>query len=97
VYNFLFSLLFPGINTKDANSKPKLLRASAYQQMNLKSDDWFIDAEIMLSVKDLGLKFHEFPIEFYELSGRSSFVKFPAIWEFIKNLVEYRLGGRKNK
>ncbi len=97
VYNGLFSLLFSGIDTKDANSKPKVLRASAYQQMNLRSDDWFIDAEIMLKVRDLGLKFHEFPIEFYELSGRSSFVKFPAIWEFIKNLIEYRLGGSKGK
>lgn len=97
VYNALFSVLFPGINTKDANSKPKILRASAYQMMQLKSDDWFIDAEIMLNVRDLGLKFNEFPIEFYELSGRSSFVKFPAIWEFIKNMIEYRLRGSKRR
>jgi len=95
VYNVLFSSLFPGINTKDANSKPKILTASAYEQMSLKSDDWFIDAEIMLNVRDL--KFNEFPIEFYELAGRSSFVKLPAVWEFIKNLVEYRLGGSKEK
>lgn len=96
-YNALFSSLFPGINTKDANSKPKILRSSAYKQMSLKSDDWFIDAEIMLNVRDLKLKFYEFPIEFYELAGRSSFVKFPAIWEFIKNLVEYRFGRRNKK
>jgi glycosyltransferase involved in cell wall biosynthesis len=92
VYNFLFSILFPGINSKDANSKPKILRASAYQKMDLKSDDWFIDAEIMLNVRDHGMRFSELPIEFYELEGRSSFVKPAAIWEFMKNLFNYRVG-----
>jgi len=92
VYNFLFSILFPGINSKDANSKPKILRSSAYDKMKLKSDDWFIDAEIMLNVRDHGMAFEELPIEFYELEGRTSFVKPAAIWEFIKNLITYRFG-----
>ena len=91
-YNVLFSIIFPGIGSKDANSKPKILKASAYEQMNLKSDDWFIDAEIMLNVRDKRMTFFELPIEFYELEGRSSFVKPAAIWEFIKNLYEYRAG-----
>ena len=90
VYNFLFSILFPGINSEDANSKPKILKASAYQQMKLKSDDWFIDAEIMLNIRDKKMTFYELPIEFYELEGRSSFVKPAAIWEFMKNLFNYR-------
>lgn len=94
-YNVLFLILFPGINTKDANSKPKILAAEAYRQMVLKSDDWFIDAEIMLNVRDKKLKFYELPIEFYELEGRTSFVKPAAIWEFIKNLYSYRV--RKTK
>lgn len=92
VYNILFSMLFPGIGSQDANSKPKILKKEAYAQMKLRSDDWFIDAEIMLNVRDLGLTFHEIPIEFYELEGRSSFVKLPAIVEFMKNLFEYRMG-----
>ncbi len=92
VYNVLFGLMFPGINSKDANSKPKILKASAYQQMKLRSDDWFIDAEIMLNVRDKQMSFKELPIEFYELEGRSSFVKPAAIWEFIKNLFNYRFG-----
>ncbi|MFT6210425.1 MAG: glycosyltransferase involved in cell wall biosynthesis [Bacteroidia bacterium] len=91
-YNVLFSILFSGIGSKDANSKPKILKASAYEQMNLKSDDWFIDAEIMLNVRDKKMTFFELPIEFYELEGRSSFVKPAAIWEFIKNLYDYRAG-----
>lgn len=92
VYNILFSVLFPGIGSKDANSKPKILKSSAYQQMSLKSDDWFIDAEIMLNIRDKKMTFFELPIEFYELEGRSSFVKPEAIWEFVKNLYQYRVG-----
>lgn len=92
VYNFLFGLMFPGINSKDANSKPKILKASAYDQMSLQSDDWFIDAEIMLNARDKNMTFKELPIEFYELEGRTSFVKPAAIWEFIKNLFNYRFG-----
>jgi glycosyltransferase involved in cell wall biosynthesis len=92
VYNFIFSIIFPGIGSQDANSKPKILKASAYEQMDLKSDDWFIDAEIMLNVRDKKMTFFELPIEFYELEGRSSFVKPAAIWEFMKNLYEYRVG-----
>ena len=92
VYNALFLILFPGINCRDANSKPKILTKEAYQKMNLKSDDWFIDAEIMLNVRDLELKFHEVPVEFYQLEGRTSFVKPSAILEFIKNLLSHRFG-----
>jgi len=91
VYNMFFRILFPGINFKDANSKPKILTREAYQKMDLKSDDWFIDAEIMLNVRDQHMRFYELPVEFFELEGRTSFVKPSAILEFIKNLVRHRL------
>lgn len=89
-YNLVFSIMFPGLNSKDINSKPKLLTRNAYEQMTLRSDDWFIDAEIMLNVRDLGLKYSEIPVEFNELKGRKSFVKPSAIFEFIRNMILYR-------
>jgi glycosyltransferase involved in cell wall biosynthesis len=91
VYNAFFLILFPGMNCRDANSKPKIVTKEAYQKMNLRSDDWFIDAEIMLNVRDLNLRFHEVPVEFYQLEGRTSFVKPSAILEFIKNLLLHRI------
>ena len=86
VYNRLFSLLFGRIS-KDANSKPKIFKKSAYQSMNLTSDDWFIDAEIMIRAKELGLQIGELPITFFSQRGRTSFVKMSAIVEFIRNLL----------
>jgi glycosyltransferase involved in cell wall biosynthesis len=91
VYNFIFEILFPGLKSQDINSKPKIFTRLAYDHMDLRSDDWFIDAEIMLSIRKYKMKFCEFPIEFQELSNRSSFVKFKAILEFIKNLIAYRI------
>lgn len=91
IYNLIFSILFSNLNSRDINSKPKLISRKAYSTMNLTSDDWFIDAEIMINVRRLKLKFFEFPIEFYQLSGRPSFVKFNAILEFIRNLIIFRI------
>ena len=91
VYNFTFSTLFTSINSKDINSKPKIFTREVYNKMNLTSDDWFIDAEIMLEAKRLGVLFYEFPTEFHSLSGRQSFVNFSAIFEFTRNLILFKL------
>ena len=90
IYNSIFSLLFPTLNSKDINSKPKIFSKELYSKMNLTSDDWFIDAEIMLEAKKNSAKFYEFPTNFKELSGRKSFVKLSAIIEFTKNLIIFK-------
>ncbi|MFK5878067.1 MAG: glycosyltransferase family 2 protein [Flavobacteriaceae bacterium] len=91
IYNIIFNILFPSLDSRDINSKPKIFTRELYNQMNLTSDDWFIDAEIMLEVKRLKIKFYEFPTEFYALKDRTSFVKFSAIIEFVKNLIKFKL------
>ncbi len=90
IYNFLFGLLFPNVNARDINSKPKLLTRECYNQLNLSSDDWFIDAEIMINIGRLKIPIAELPVEFEKLAGRQSFVKPSAIIEFLKNLFKYR-------
>jgi len=90
-YNFIFSLLFPDVKSRDVNSKPKVFTREVYEKMELTSDDWFIDAEIMLNIERLKVEFYEFPTHFRELEGRSSFVKFAAIFEFLKNLILFRI------
>jgi len=91
IYNFLFKLLFPGISSKDVNSKPKILSRDAFSKMELESTDWFIDAEIMIYVDKLKFKFAEIPIVFAANESRKSFVRFGAIIEFIFNLIKYRI------
>ncbi len=91
VYNGLFRLLFPGFPVRDVNGKPKLLTRAAHQQLALRADDWFIDAEIMIQARRLGLRVGEVETVFLHLADRRSFVHAPAIFEFLVNLVRYRL------
>lgn len=90
VYNFIFRILFPGLSVRDVNSKPKVFTSEVYQKLNLTSSGWFIDAEIMIQVRRLHLKTGEIPTIF-KMNRRSSYVKFEAIWEFIKNLIKARI------
>jgi len=90
-YNLFFHILFPGLKARDINSKPKIFTRQAFEKFNLRSDDWFIDAEIMIQARRYKLKIGELPTVFLGLSGRRSFIKIGAIFEFIKNLIVYRL------
>ena len=92
VYNCIFLLLFPGLKARDINSKPKILTREFLKKLNLDSDDWFIDAEIMIQARRLKARIGELPTQFHGLTGkRRSFVKLPAIFEFITNLIVYRI------
>ena len=89
VYNGLFKLLF-GFKVRDINSKPKIIRGDKYPLLQLKSDDWFADAEIIIRARELGFTIGETPVHFKANDTRGSFVKPAAILEFTANLVKYR-------
>lgn len=63
-YNVLLKLLFPRVSVRDANSKPKLFTREALQRLRLTSDDWFIDAEIMIQASARGFRLGEVPTIF---------------------------------
>lgn len=95
IYNIVFKVLYPKVKSRDINSKPKMFLRSVYEDMDLTFDDWFIDAEIMIKASRLNIPFYEFPIEFQELKNRNSFVNYKTIIEFIRNLISFRLKGKK--
>jgi glycosyltransferase involved in cell wall biosynthesis len=92
VFNLLFMLVFRTRGLWDINGKPKGLTRAAYEQLDLKSDDWFIDAEIVLAAQRKGLRIVEMPVIFRRNDERASFVRFSAIWEFVGNMARARLG-----
>jgi len=94
VYNALFSLLF-GFKVRDINSKPKIIRRDKYELLQLQSDDWFADAEIVIRARELGLKIGETPVHFSINDNRGSFVKPKAIFEFTSNLLRYRFSRKQ--
>ena len=95
VYNTIFRLLF-GFKVRDINSKPKIIRRDKYELLNLQSDDWFADAEIVIRARELGLKIGETPVHFKVNDTRGSFVKPKAILEFSSNLLKYRFSRKQS-
>ena len=91
VFNGLFRLLFPACHYKDINSKPKLILRSALEQMNLTSDGWFIDGEIILEAMRLDLSFAEIPTKFGENEWRGSFINVGSIIEMFASMMMYRI------
>ena len=91
VYNLLFKIIFPGINARDMNSKPKIITRELYQRMNLESNGWFVDAEIMIRARRLKIEIGEIETAFHSIDTRPSFVKPLAILEFLANLIWYRI------
>ena len=91
VYNILFKLLFPGINAWDINSKPKIMTREFYEKISLESNGWFIDAEIMILARRLGIKVGETETVFHSMDSRPSFVKPLSILEFLANLLTFRI------
>jgi len=91
VLNGLFQVLFPGLAVRDINAKPKVLTRSAYERLDLQSNDWFIDAEMLIQARRLGFRIGETETEFLGLTGRRSFVTMAAVFEFVRNLLRYRI------
>jgi glycosyltransferase involved in cell wall biosynthesis len=92
VYNGLFVVMFGTRGLWDINGKPKGLTRAAYERLDLTSDDWFIDAEIILKARRAGLQVAELPVVFNRNEERASFVRTSAILEFLRNMLRARAG-----
>jgi glycosyltransferase involved in cell wall biosynthesis len=91
-FNAVFWLLFGTRGLWDVNGRPKGMTRKAYEQLNLQTDDWFTDAELLLKARRLGLEVHEFPVRFLVNPARASFVGPATVWEFLRNMALTRLG-----
>jgi hypothetical protein len=93
-YNSLFLLLFRTRGLWDINGKPKGMTRRAYEALDLHSDDWFIDAEIVIGARRRDLSIEEMPVVFRRNEERASFVRVSAIWEFLGNMARARIRRR---
>ena len=62
-----------------------------FEKIELDSNGWFIDAEIMILARRLEAKIGEIDTVFHGIDSRPSFVKPLSIFEFLGNLLWYRL------
>ena len=83
-------LLF-GVDSKDMNGCPKIMKKSVYNDLKLQSKDWFLDAEIMIKIKERDYKLGEVPVVSKDREGGKSSVNWKTAFEFLNNIIKYRL------
>lgn len=92
IYNGMTTVLFGGLGSIDINGNPKIFPAEMLEEMKLVSKDWFLDAEVMIKAKYLGLKVIEINVFARMREGGSTNVKPQTCLEFLKNIGRYRFG-----
>jgi glycosyltransferase involved in cell wall biosynthesis len=90
-YNGVANLAYGGLRSIDLNGTPKIFPRAYLAPMALESRDWFLDAEIMIKAKQLGLDVFEMNVLAHMREGGRSNVRVGTCWEFVKNLVRWRL------
>jgi glycosyltransferase involved in cell wall biosynthesis len=92
-YNILVRVLWPRLASIDINGSPKILPRDYLLRMQLKSNDWFLDPEMMIKAHYMGLRILELNV-FARLRGSGvSHVRAGTCWEFFRNLVLFRISG----
>ena len=91
-FNLLFRALFGTRGLWDVNGQPKGLMRKAYERLDLRTDDWFTDAEILLKARAARLEIVEVPVQFHAKRAPGSHVGPGTVWEFLVNMIRWRFG-----
>ena len=93
-YNALFFLMF-GRYTSDINGTPKFVHRTDLARMGLASQDYFLEAEMMIKARRLGMRTVPVTVPSQARPGGASKVSarlLMACLEFLRNLVRARFG-----
>lgn len=89
-YNAFVRILWPRLGSIDVNGTPKIVRREILAAMQLQSQDWFLDPEIMLKGHQMGLRVLEVNV-FARMRGHGlSHVRPATCWEFLRNILRFR-------
>jgi len=92
IYNGMMQVVFGWLGVIDINGSPKFFSRRNFEAMALVSRDWFLDPEIVLKARALGLRAIEIDVEGHARNGGVSHVKPATMLEFLKNIYRYRFG-----
>ncbi len=93
LYNFGMQFVFGWLGSIDLNGSPKVFPREALAPLQLKSKDWFLDPELMIKAKHLGIRILERDVEGLARAGGKSSVRYSTCLQFMKNILRYRFGG----
>ena len=93
-YNLFMRLLWPRLGSLDVNGNPRVIRRDVFLAMELESTNWLLDPEMLIKAQYMGVRILELNV-FARMRGSGlSHVRLTTCWEFFKNLLIYRFGGR---
>ena len=91
-YNGLVFVMFPGLGSIDVNGTPKIVHRDVLERMDLQSRRWFLDPEMLIKARHLGVRVLETNV-FARMRGNGlSHVRAGTCWEFFRELFAYRFG-----
>jgi glycosyltransferase involved in cell wall biosynthesis len=93
LYNGLVWVLWPRLGSIDINGSPKFIHRDMVAMMQLESRRWFLDPEIMIKSRYLGMRVIEMNVFARMRSHGLSHVRAGTLVEFLVNLLRYRFGG----
>lgn len=92
-FNTIMRIVFPRVQSFDINGNPKIMPADILRKMELESQDWFLEAEVMLKAWRLGLPVCELSVHGLKREAGDSSVSVATALEFVRNIFVYRFGG----
>jgi len=92
IYNGMMQVMFGWLGAIDINGSPKMFSRETFRKMRLQSTDWFLDPEIILKAKRLGIRTIEIDVEGRPRAGGASHVRRQTMFEFLVNICRYRFG-----
>lgn len=88
--NTLMRLLWPGLGSLDVNGSPKIFHRDALRRLQLDSKLWFLDAEILIKARHMGLRVLELNAFARPRHRGVSKVRAAALWEIFSAMLRYR-------
>ena len=81
-----------GIESRDMNGLPKILKKRVLDEMRIVSDDQFLECEMMLKAARMGLRICALDVGFYARGAGNSSVGLKDLWDYLDHLTRVGLG-----
>jgi glycosyltransferase involved in cell wall biosynthesis len=80
-----------GTQTKDINGCPKLFTTEAWRSIDVQSEDWFLDTEVILTAEKLQWAIHQASVTMEPRYHNESKVGASTLFEFALNISKWKL------
>ena len=82
-------------NSRDINGCPKIFRLDAWESLTIESQDWFLDAEVILESGRNQFQIHQESVTMQPRQHNKSKVNVRTVLEFGVNILKWKLHNRE--